>query len=269
MKLIKFIVVIIVAIASCVTLNAQVEKHVKNQFNVIASYGEGDTYVLTGELERIINVPKQGDVLYSITDDGKLFGLVVSSVMSRNGKNFTFSVFNPSKDTIKNFRKSYLVIGDNKQLLPYKKNVPPGIVEALNPVYYPEEIETTSKTVSKENTIVKYAGKDFQLGIDTSGVFNVVVDGTVESVQIFGNNTLLQKDGSFIVRIISTDKMIIPNVDVLNAAAVLANGPSMEAPFVFDENSNPQIQLVGFNNNAVVVKISDVSFTNWIFKLNF
>ena len=64
--------------------------------------------------------------------------------------------------------------------------------------------------------------------------------------------------------------LLAPNIDVINTAAQLGGGPNDSAPFIYDEQSSPQVQITGVSGGSVTARVINLdAFSNWLIKLNY
>jgi hypothetical protein len=61
-----------------------------------------------------------------------------------------------------------------------------------------------------------------------------------------------------------------PSFDIINRSAVLAGGPTTALPYIYDEGSSPQRQLVNFANGDITLRALNISsFSNWTIKIGY
>ena len=61
-----------------------------------------------------------------------------------------------------------------------------------------------------------------------------------------------------------------PNIDVINTAAQLGGGPTTALPFIYDEMSSPQVQIVGISSGDISARVTNLNaFSNWTIKIAF
>jgi hypothetical protein len=113
---------------------------------------------------------------------------------------------------------------------------------------------------------------------DGSATINVPSGVQLLSASIHGDAGYLDGSNDFTVTIntastqVNTSRlnMIVPDIQIINAAGALAGGPSGAAPFVYDEGSSPQRQVTAIGNGDITVKIIALNaFDPWAIKLNF
>lgn len=100
-------------------------------------------------------------------------------------------------------------------------------------------------------------------------IFSVAIHGV--SADLDGSNNfkvVLNNTGTTSVNA-AASSMIPPTIQVVNTAAQLGGGPSDALPFVYDEGSSPQVQVVAVGGGDITARVINLdAFSNWTIVLN-